>query len=157
MAKVVRSAHDQIGATETANNRISIEPGREERVADFIVDAVTATQMHAAERTHPNDVDLPRRTKGTCMSTTRSAFTSEALSTFERTMDEVLTELLADGVLSSRDLDEARTRLAQKLMRFASSGRSVIQIRQLLSRAVRNEQSSARNRIECRGSGRMTA
>src|SRR4029453_161464 len=80
------------------------------------------------------------------MSTTRSAFTSEALSTFEHTMDDVLSELLADGVLSSRDMDQARTRLAQKLMRFASSGRSVTQIRQLLSRAVRNEQSSARHR-----------
>jgi len=87
------------------------------------------------------------------MSTTkelRPAFTSEALSTFEHTMDEVLTELLADGVLSSRDVNETRARLAQKLMRFASSGRSVTQIRQLLSRAVRNEQSSARHRKECR-------
>src|SRR5262245_20940082 len=154
MAKVVRSAHDQIGATETANNRISIEPDREERVADFIVDTMTATQTHAAERTHLSDVYLPRRTKGKCMSTTRFAFTSEALSTFERTMDEVLTELLADGVLSSRDVDEARTRFAQKLMKFASSGRSVIQIRRLLSRAVRNERSSARHRIACRGNGR---
>ena len=62
-------------------------------------------------------------------------------------MDDVLTELLADGVLSNRDVDEARTRLAQKLMRFASSGRSVIQIWQLLSRALRNEQSSARHRM----------
>jgi hypothetical protein len=63
-------------------------------------------------------------------------------------MDDVLTELLADGVLSGRDVDEARTRLAQKLMTFASSGWSVIQIRQLLSRAVRNEQSSARKRCD---------
>src|SRR4029453_425472 len=79
------------------------------------------------------------------MSTTRSAFTSEALSTFEHTMDDVLSELLADGVLSSRDMDQARTRLARKLMRFASSGRSVIQIWQLLSRAGRIEQSLARH------------
>ena len=79
------------------------------------------------------------------MSTTRSGFTPDALSNFEHTMDEVLMELLADGVLSSSDVDEARTRLAQKLMRFASSGRSVIQIRQLLSRAVRNEESLARH------------
>jgi hypothetical protein len=74
----------------------------------------------------------------------RSAFTSEALSNFEHAMDDVLTELVADGVLSKRDVDEARTRLARKLMRFACSGRTVIQIRQLLSRALRNEQSSAR-------------
>ena len=84
------------------------------------------------------------------MSTTgelRSAFASEALSSFERAIDDVSTELLADGVLSSRDVDEARTRLAQKLMRFASSGRSVIQIRQLLSRALRNERSSVRGKV----------
>jgi hypothetical protein len=94
------------------------------------------------------------------MSTTRElqrAFTSEALLSFERAMDDVLTELLADGVLSNRDVDEARTRLAQKLMRFASSGRSVIQIRQLLSRALRNERSSARHRMKCRGSRRSAA
>ena len=84
------------------------------------------------------------------MSTTgdlRSTFALEALSSFERAIDDVLTELLADGVLSSRDVDEARTRLAQKLMRFASSGRSVIQIRQLLSRALRNERSSVRGKV----------
>jgi hypothetical protein len=74
----------------------------------------------------------------------RPAFTSEALASLERAMDDVLAELLADGVLSNRDVDEARTRLARKLMRFASSGRTVTQIRQLLSRALRNEQSSAR-------------
>jgi hypothetical protein len=94
------------------------------------------------------------------MSTTRElqrAFTSEALSSFERAMDDVLTELLADGVLSNRDVDEARTRLARKLMRFASSSRSVIQNRQLLSRALRNEQSSARHRMQCRGSRRPAA
>jgi hypothetical protein len=93
------------------------------------------------------------------MSTTRElqrAFTSEALSSFGRAMDDVLTELLAGGVLSNRDVNEARTRLAQKLMRFASSGRSVIQIRQLLSRALRNEESSARHRMTC-GSRRPAA
>ena len=94
------------------------------------------------------------------MSTTRElqrAFTSEALSSFERAMDDVVTELIADGVLSNRDVDEARARLARKLMRFASSGRSVIQIRQLLSRTLRNEQSSARHRMKCRGSRRSTS
>ena len=61
------------------------------------------------------------------MSTTgelRSAFTAEALSSFEHAMDDVWAELLADGVLSNGDVDEARTRLAQKLMGFASSGRT---------------------------------
>jgi hypothetical protein len=71
----------------------------------------------------------------------RSAFNPEALSSFEHAMDDVLTELVADGVISDRDVDEARTRLAQKLMSFAASGRTVIQIRQLLSRALRNERS----------------
>jgi hypothetical protein len=94
------------------------------------------------------------------MSTTgelRTAFTTEALSSFEHAMDDVLAELLADGVLSKRDVAEARTRLAQKLMRFASLGRTVTQIRQLVSRALRNEQSSARHRMECRGSRRSAA
>jgi hypothetical protein len=94
------------------------------------------------------------------MSTTgelQPAFTTEVLASFEHAMDDVLTELLADGVLSKRDVDEARTRLAQKLMRFASSGRTVTQIRQLLSRALRNEQSSARHRKESRGSKRPAA
>ena len=35
----------------------------------------------------------------------RSAFTPEALSTFDHTMDEVCTELLADGSLSPANLD----------------------------------------------------
>jgi hypothetical protein len=94
------------------------------------------------------------------MSTTgelRSAFTTEALLSFEHAMDDVLAELLADGVLSNGDVDEARTRLARKLMRFASSGRTVNQIRQLLSRALRNEHSSARHRMKCRGSRRPAA
>ena len=94
------------------------------------------------------------------MSTTgevRSAFTTEALSSFEHAMDDVLTELLAEGVISNRDVNEARTRLARKLMKFASSGRTVTQIRQLLSRALRNERSSARHRMKCRGSRRPAA
>ena len=44
------------------------------------------------------------------MSTTgdlRSTFALEALSSFERAIDDVLTELLADGVLSSRDVGGA--------------------------------------------------
>ena len=76
----------------------------------------------------------------------RSAFNPEALSSFENAMDDVLAELVADGVISDRDVGEARTRLAQKLMSFASSGRTVIQIRQLLSRALRNERSSGSRR-----------
>jgi hypothetical protein len=71
----------------------------------------------------------------------RSAFTPEALSTFEQTMDEVWKELLADDVVSplKRDAREMRTRLARKLITFASSGWSPAQIKQLLLRTLRNE------------------
>ena len=71
----------------------------------------------------------------------RSAFTPEALSTFEQTMDEVWEELLADDVVSTLNLDagQTRTRLAQKLIAFASSGWSAVQIKQLLLRTLRND------------------
>jgi hypothetical protein len=71
----------------------------------------------------------------------RSAFTPEALSTFEQTMDEVWKELLADDAVSTLTLDagQMRTRLAQKLITFASSGWSAVQIKQLLLRTLRND------------------
>lgn len=71
----------------------------------------------------------------------RSAFTPEALSTFERTMDEVWKELLADDAIAPSDLDagQMRLRLARKLITFASSGWSPAQIKQLLLRTLRNE------------------
>ena len=58
-------------------------------------------------------------------------------------MDEVCTELLADGSLSPANLDagQTRTRVARKLITFASSGWSAIQIKQLLLRTLRNERS----------------
>lgn len=75
----------------------------------------------------------------------RSAFTPEALSTFEQTMDEVLKELRADNAVSpsTLDADQMRTRLARKLISFASSGWSPVQIKQLLLRAIRNERGRA--------------
>jgi hypothetical protein len=73
----------------------------------------------------------------------RSAFTPETLSMIYHTMDEVLGELLADGILSSSNLDAGRTRLAQKIIAFASSGWSATQIKQLLLRTYRNERSAA--------------
>ena len=86
----------------------------------------------------------------------RSAFTPEALSTFDHTMDEVCTELLADGLLSpaNRDADQTRTRVARKLITFASSGWSAVQIKQLLLRTLRNEHSAARPKTEV-ASGRI--
>ena len=71
----------------------------------------------------------------------RSAFTPEALSTFEQTMDEVWKGLLADDVASplKRDAGRMRTRLARQLITFASSGWSPVQVKQLLLRTLRNE------------------
>lgn len=71
----------------------------------------------------------------------RSAFTPEALSMFDHTMDEVWNELLADDAVSTSRLDagQLRTRLAQKLIMFASFGWSAVQIKQLLLRTLRND------------------
>jgi hypothetical protein len=56
-------------------------------------------------------------------------------------MDEVWKELLADDAVSplKRDAGQMRTRLARKLITFASSGWSPVQIKQLLLRTLRNE------------------
>jgi hypothetical protein len=83
----------------------------------------------------------------------RSAFPPDALATFDHTLDEVWTELLADGVLSPSNFDagETRARVAQKLIAFASSGWSAIQIQQLILRTLRNERSAASHEIGDRG------
>ena len=75
----------------------------------------------------------------------RFAFTPEALSTFEQTMDEVWKELLTDDAVSplKRDARHMRTKLARKLIAFASSGWSSVQIKQLLLRTLRNERRKA--------------
>jgi hypothetical protein len=69
------------------------------------------------------------------------------------TMDEVWGELLADGILSPSNLDAGRTRLAQKIITFASSGWSATQIKQLLLRAYRNERSAASRKTRSLRSG----
>jgi hypothetical protein len=71
----------------------------------------------------------------------RAAFTPEAQSTFEQTMDEVWKELLADDTVSPATFDagQMRARLARNLITFASSGWSSVQIKQLLLRTLRNE------------------
>jgi anti-sigma factor RsiW len=62
----------------------------------------------------------------------RSIFLTEALCAFERIIGEVSQELLTDGVISTAvDVGQMRVRVAQKLMQFASSGRTEIQIKQL--------------------------
>jgi CubicO group peptidase (beta-lactamase class C family) len=68
--------------------------------------------------------------------TRRCGFSPEALETLERTMDEVWTELAADGVAGGRAL---RNRLAQKLIAFACQGRADSQAKELLLRTFRNE------------------
>jgi hypothetical protein len=87
----------------------------------------------------------------------RSAFTPEALSTFEQTMDEVWKELLADDAVSPSSLDagQMRTRLARKLITFASSGWSSAQIKQLLLRTLRNERRKG-SRSHSRATSRHT-
>jgi len=86
----------------------------------------------------------------------RSAFSPDALAAFDHTMDEVWTELLADGLLSSSNFDASKTRarVAQKLIEFASSGWSAIQIKQLILRTLRNERLAARHKIRYRGGWR---
>ena len=68
--------------------------------------------------------------------TRRSGFSPEALETLERIMDDVWSELAADGVLGDGAL---RERLAQKLIAFACQGRGDSQARELLLRTFRNE------------------
>jgi hypothetical protein len=68
--------------------------------------------------------------------TRRCGFSPEALETLEQTMDEVWSELAADGVAGGRAL---RNRLAQKLIAFACQGRADSQAKELLLRTFRNE------------------
>jgi hypothetical protein len=69
----------------------------------------------------------------------QSVFTPETLSKFDVVFDEVWHELLADGTFQLLDTSQTRTRLAQKVLVFASNGWTEIQIKQLLLRAFRNE------------------
>jgi hypothetical protein len=68
--------------------------------------------------------------------TRRCGFNPEALRVLERTMDEVWSELAADGVTGDRAL---RKRLARKLISFACQGRADSQAKELLLRTFRNE------------------
>jgi hypothetical protein len=68
--------------------------------------------------------------------TRRCGFSPEALQTLERIMDDVWSELAADGVLGD---DASRERLARKLITFACQGRGDSQAKELLLRTFRNE------------------
>lgn len=73
------------------------------------------------------------------------AFGPEALSRFTQILEEVTVDLVDDGVPVERVRSaEIRTRLAQRLLGFASSWRTDTQIKQLLLRALRNEISASR-------------
>jgi 5-methylcytosine-specific restriction protein A len=95
--------------------------------------------FHArASRIRAETSSLPKRA--------RSAFLPEDISRFERIINEVFKELCADGTISTAtDPSRTRKRLAQRLIRLASSGWSEIQIRQLLLRAFHNEASARRH------------
>ena len=68
--------------------------------------------------------------------TRRCGFSPEALQTLERIMDDVWSELAADGVAGDWTL---RNRLARKLIAFACQGRGDSQAKELLLRTFRNE------------------
>ena len=74
--------------------------------------------------------------RATPAETRRCGFGPEALEMLERTVDDVWSELAADGVAGDRAL---RNRLAQKLVAFACQGRADSQAKELLLRTFRNE------------------
>ena len=71
----------------------------------------------------------------------RSAFGLEALARLKPIFDDVWKELISEGVFELPSFDEGstRTRLAYKVLTFASTDWSEIQMKQLLLRAFRNE------------------
>jgi hypothetical protein len=70
----------------------------------------------------------------------RSAFGPKALARLKPIFDDVWKELVSEGVFALLDFDEStRTRLAYKVLTFASSDWTEMQMRQLLLRAFRNE------------------
>jgi len=75
----------------------------------------------------------------------RIAFGPEALSRFTQIIEEVMVDLLDDGLPAELvRSEEMRTRLAQRLLSFAHCWWTDTQIKQLLLRAFRNEISATR-------------
>ena len=75
----------------------------------------------------------------------RTAFGPEALSRLAQILEEVMVDLVGDGVpIEQVRSAEMRTRLAQRLLGFAGSWWTDAQIKQLLLRASRNEISAPR-------------
>ena len=82
----------------------------------------------------------------------RIAFGPEALSRFSQIIEEVASELVADGVLSVQARStEMRTRLAQKLLGLARFWWTDTQIKQLLLRTLRNQVSASRQHATAAG------
>jgi hypothetical protein len=75
----------------------------------------------------------------------RSAFGPKSLSRFTRILEEVMVDLIGDGVPAAlvRSI-EMRTRLSQRLLGFARFWWTDTQIKQLLLRALRNEISAGK-------------
>jgi hypothetical protein len=75
----------------------------------------------------------------------RIAFGPEALSRFTLILEEVMVDLIGDGVPAAlvRSI-EVRTRLSQRLLGFARLWWTDNQIKQLLLRALRNEISAGK-------------
>ena len=88
----------------------------------------------------------------------RIAFGPEALSRFTQIIEEVASELVADGVLSVQARStEMRTRLAQKLLGLARFWWTDTQIKQLLLRTLRNQVSASRQHATAAGSDHTPA
>ena len=70
-----------------------------------------------------------------------TAIGPEALARLKPIFDDVWKELISEGVFELPSFDEGstRTRLAYKVLTFASTDWTEIQMRQLLLRAFRNE------------------
>jgi len=76
----------------------------------------------------------------------RIAFGPEALSRFDRIIEEVSLNLVDEGLAAELvKSDEMRTRLAKKLLGFARLWWTDTQIKQLLLRTLRNQFSAARS------------
>jgi len=75
----------------------------------------------------------------------RIAFGPEAPSRFNHILEEVIEELIGDGVPAELvRSDEMRRKLTQRLLGFASHWWTDIQIKQLLLRMLRNQISASR-------------
>ena len=82
----------------------------------------------------------------------RIAFGPEALSRFTQIIEEVIVDLVEDGLPAEFvRSDEMRTRLAQRLLSFAHSWRTDTQIKQLLLRTLRNQISASRQNLTAAG------